>query len=95
MTTATDTCWADRLNLAERAILAAMLARACKRLYHNRNFPLPSHVYGVSCTEDARRQGSYITASAEMSDLHLDVTERAAPPCRICLRLDCPGHADA
>jgi hypothetical protein len=73
----TAACWADPLSRTERRVLAEKLARACKRLYHNRNFPLPSHVRGESCMADARRAGSYISASAEMSDLHLDVTERA------------------
>lgn len=75
-------CWANPLTSAERQELAVRLARASKRLHHHRNFPLPSHVSGASCMEDARRMGSYLRASAEMSDLHLDVTERA----------DVPGH---
>ena len=75
-----DDCWADPLTRKERRALQEMLARASKRLHHNRNSPLPSHVSGASCMEDARRMGSYLRASAEMADLHLDVTERATVP---------------
>jgi hypothetical protein len=74
-----DGVWADPLSRSERSMVAGMLARAAKRLHHYRNFPLPSHVGGASCMEDARRMGSYLRASAEMSDLRLDVTERADP----------------
>lgn len=64
-----DTCWADPLTRGERWALARMLASACQRFY---NTPAgnPDAVY------------SQIIASAEMSDLHLDVTERAAVPVR-------------
>ena len=48
-------CWADPLSRSERSMVAGMLARAAKRLHHYRNFPLPSHVSGASCMEDARR----------------------------------------
>jgi hypothetical protein len=63
------TCWADPLTSAQRWKLARMLARACQRFYHT-----------PAGTPDAVL--SQIIASAEMSDLHLDVTERAALPAR-------------
>lgn len=69
MTTTTDTCWADPLTRRERAELARMLARACQRFY---NTP----------AGNSRAMYSQIIASAEMSDLHLDVTERAEVPQR-------------
>lgn len=63
----TSTCWADPLTRKERAELARKLARACNRLY---NTP----------PGNSRAMYSQIVASAEMSDLHLDVTERAEVP---------------
>ena len=63
----TATCWADPLSRKERALLARKLARACQRFY---NIP-PGSV---------RAMHSQIIASAEMSDLHMDVTERAEVP---------------
>ena len=64
MTTATGTCWADPLTTAERRLMAVKLASACQRFY---NTP----------AGNSRAMYSQIIASAEMSDLHLDVTERA------------------
>jgi hypothetical protein len=61
--------WADLLTRKERAELARMLARACKRFYNT-----PAGTAGA--------MHSQIIASAEMSDLHLDVTERAEVPKR-------------
>lgn len=64
-----ETCWADPLTRAERTALARKLARACKRSYGARK--------GLA------RRGSFdlafgvVAVSAEMSTLHLDVTERA------------------
>jgi hypothetical protein len=60
-----DGCWADPLTRKERLALAGMLARACNRFYTN-----PAGGPGATLSQ--------IIASAEMSDLHLDVTERAA-----------------
>jgi len=63
-------CWADPLTRRERYELRKKLARACKRSYDAR--------LGLA------RPGSFdlafgvVAVSAEMSDLHLDVTERAA-----------------
>jgi hypothetical protein len=67
MTATTDTCWADPLSRAERRVLREKLARACKRFY---NTPAGT----------PKAMLSQIVASAEMSDLHLDVTERAVVP---------------
>jgi hypothetical protein len=61
----TAACWADPLTRGERRIVAAILARACQRFY---NLPAGG----------PRATLSQIVASAECSDLHLDVTERAA-----------------
>ena len=58
-------CWADPLSRKERTALARMLARACQRFYNT-----PAGTAGA--------MHSQIIASAEMSDLHMDVTERAA-----------------
>lgn len=67
VTTTETGCWADPLSRKERALLARKLARACQRSY---NIP----------AGDTRVMYSRIIASAEMSDLHMDVTERARPP---------------
>ena len=71
---AAETCWADPLSREERAALARKLANACKRFG---NAPEPRR----------RRAGDPMTgrmarrlASAEMGDLRIDVTERAALP---------------
>jgi len=69
MTNQISTCWADPLSRAERAEVARLLARACHRFY---NTPAGT----------AKAMLSQIVASAEMSDLHLDVTERAEVPAR-------------
>lgn len=76
MTITTDTCWADPLTVRERAELARRLARSCKRSYVAARFvvardPQPADI-------DMMRDLTII--SAEMSDLHLDVTERAEVP---------------
>jgi hypothetical protein len=64
-------CWADPLSRNERAVLARKLANASRRFYH------------APCG-GRRREGDPMTArmarrmaSAEMQDLHLDVTEMA------------------
>jgi hypothetical protein len=57
-------CWADPLSRKERRELAVRLARSCKRSYN-----IPAGTPGAMLSQ--------IIASAEMSDLHLDVTERA------------------
>ena len=67
MGTTTGTCWADPLSSRERAKLARKLASACKRFYSD---PAGSPAAVLS----------RIVASAEMADLHLDVTERAGLP---------------
>jgi hypothetical protein len=62
-----DACWADPLTRAERRILREKLSRACKRLHGVR---APDGLYSPA----------HVSASAEMADLHLDVTERAEVP---------------
>jgi hypothetical protein len=69
-------CWADPLSRAERDILARTLARACKRFW---DAAAPN-----ALRDRSRVPGEYdgtglalVEASAEMSALHLDVTERA------------------
>lgn len=68
--TTTTTCWADPLSREERTELARKLARACKRFHGAR--------YAFIGEGDS--PCSYREASAEMADLHLDVTERAEVP---------------
>jgi hypothetical protein len=65
-----DTCWADPLSRAERAALARKLANASLRFY---SAPARRRRDGDPM---AARMGRHM-ASAEMSELHLDVTERA------------------
>jgi hypothetical protein len=68
------TCWADPLSRNERRELSRKLARACRLAY--------------AASRVSHRQGddglalSLVKASADMSDLHLDVTERAEVPAR-------------
>lgn len=63
--------WADPLSLDERYKVARLLARACKRFWDAAAPRLP----------DARNANAFAYAlsacSTEMSELHLDVTERA------------------
>ena len=69
-----DTCWADPLSRAERRELARKLARACTRFYATRD---ATGLTGF-LNADTAITISRTMASAEMSELHLDVTERAA-----------------
>jgi len=69
------TCWADPLTRAERAELARKLARACKRFWDATDGIAPAN--GCYYSEHGHQ---LVMASAEMSDLHLDVTERAEVP---------------
>lgn len=67
-----DGSWADPLSRKERRELARKLANACQCFC---NAPAPRNRrrgYDPMTGRMARR-----LASAEMSDLHLDVTERA------------------
>jgi hypothetical protein len=66
-----DGSWADPLTRAERRKVAALLARACKRFWDAAEPRLPD-AYGAHAFAYA-----LAASSAEMSDLHLDVTERA------------------
>jgi hypothetical protein len=60
-------CWADPLSRKERIQLARKLARACKDSYSAR----------LDCQDDGERMIDHMATSADMSDLHMDVTERA------------------
>ena len=66
-------CWADQIPLAGRRVLAAMLARACKRSYDAAQFVVARNPQPA----DIEVMRALTIISAEMSDLHLDVTERA------------------
>jgi hypothetical protein len=61
-------CWADPLSANDRRVLARKLARACKSFYAATQVPGRGRA-SVS---------ALLVASAEMSILHTDVTERAA-----------------
>lgn len=75
-----ETRWADPLTRAERAALARKLANACKRFYDEvQVMSLQSPSYCFTDHEIATAHG-LVAASAEMSGLHLDVTERAEVP---------------
>jgi hypothetical protein len=60
-----DGWWADPLTRKERRAVSEMLARARDRFYNT-----PAGTPGAMLSQ--------IVASAEMADLHLDVTEQAA-----------------
>ena len=65
-----STCWADPLSRRERKEVAMFLSRACGRFY------------GAAREAETGEPDRYarLTACMEMSDLHLDVTERAEVP---------------
>lgn len=67
-------CWADPLSRKERAELARRLAKYSHRFYWAP--PARRRREGDPMTARAARR----MASAEMQDLHLDVTERAEVP---------------
>jgi hypothetical protein len=73
MTTTTDTCWADPLSRMERKELRLKLARSCKRSYDAARFVVARDPQPA----DIEMMRALTIISAEMSDLHLDVTERA------------------
>jgi len=62
-------CWADPLSRAERRELAAKLARACRITY--------SAARVAARTNEPELSLMLTKTSADASDLHLDVTERA------------------
>jgi hypothetical protein len=63
-------CWADPLSREERRTLAGKLARACGQVYRAR-------LDWIGTDDQNRMIAQCVQASADMSDLHLDVTERA------------------
>jgi hypothetical protein len=64
------TCWAGPLSRTERRALAGKLARARGEVYRTR-------LHWVGTDNQNRMIAQCIRASIDMSDLHLDVTERA------------------
>jgi hypothetical protein len=68
------TCWADPLTRAERRDLARRLGRACKRSFVAARFVVARDPQPA----DFEVMEALTLISAEMSALHLDVTERAA-----------------
>lgn len=71
-----DGSWADPLSRAERSRVAGILARAAKASFTART---TSYRPEAGRWEDAnaRAVAQHMHTSAEMSDLRLDVTERA------------------
>ena len=67
-----ETCWADPLSRTERAVLAGKLARTCHLFY--------AASMGCGFRGEIDLRDSLVLASADCSDLHLDVTERAEVP---------------
>jgi len=71
-----DGSWADPLSRAERIQCARFLARLARKFHAATDPHLASaHVAGMGEYGDLVR--ALLRASGEMSDLHLDVTERA------------------
>ena len=69
-----ETCWADSLSRKERRELSTRLARACKTAYDTGRFA----VARAPKMADIEIFRAHVLVSAEMSELQLDVTERAA-----------------
>ena len=68
-------CWADPLSDSERRMIAAALASACKRSWDAATPPALARNRRLA---DALSAGTaLVQISLEMSDLHMDVTERA------------------
>ena len=76
----TADCWADPLTRFERSELAVKLAHACKRFYAAARVArrAPGRDELVALMSGRDEFVAFMSASADMSDLHLDVTERAA-----------------
>jgi hypothetical protein len=70
----TETCWADPLTLPERRELARKLASACKRSYDASRFVVARNPQPA----DIEMMRALTMISLDCSNLHLDVTERAA-----------------
>ncbi len=75
--TVTAPCWADPLAPGQRRALARKLARGCKRSWDEAAKQFDAGFYAPGSLMRAMA-----STSAEMADLHLDVTERAAVPAR-------------
>lgn len=77
MSTETITaCWADPLTRAERRALARLLARNCMRFWDAAD-PRLVNRHARNLNDTGKLGIALAQCSAEMSDLHLDVTERA------------------
>ena len=74
-------CWADPLSRKERTELAKGLASACQRSWDAARWQREHADYPLnSAKENAVPSRALVEISLEMSDLHLDVTERAEVP---------------
>ncbi len=71
-----DDSWADPLSRKERRTVADLLARACREFWEAAA-PRPLRARMRDLDECEGLRWALIQASKEMSDLHLDVTERA------------------
>jgi hypothetical protein len=71
----TDTCWADPLSRKERRALADKLASACGQSW--RAAEAERLRYRRLRTTELARAEVFTLISIEMSQLHVDVTERA------------------
>ena len=69
-------CWADPLSHEGRRLLASALASACKRSW---DAAAPNLVtrHARDLAEAGNLGNALVQISVEMSDLHMDVTERA------------------
>jgi hypothetical protein len=65
-------CWADPLSRKERVVLEGKFGRACRIFY--------AASMGCGRRGEIELQKSLLMTSKDMSDLHLDVTERAEDP---------------
>ncbi len=73
-------CWAAPLTHDERDVLAVKLGGACRRFYAAARVArrAPGRDELVALMSGRDEFVAFMSASADMSDLHLDVTERAA-----------------
>jgi hypothetical protein len=76
-----DGSWADLLTRKERRALSEKLGRAAKSSFWARTASYHPE-RGRWDDANARTVERHMRTSAEMQDLHLDVTERAAVPAK-------------
>jgi hypothetical protein len=72
-------CWADPLSHEERRLLASALASACKRSWDAAAPKLITR-HARNLTEAGNLGNALVQISIEMSNLHMDVTERTEVP---------------